>query len=601
MSTEKAPQTRTAKVISNFLAYALIFLALYGVWSLYSGGSSDNVSITQFMQTANTPGAIAEMRIADDGQTIEYYANDKWNTTVVPTGANEIGITLIETGVPVFAEPVKVASAYGAKNIGIMLAIGIVPVLLLIGAMVFIARRAGKGSPVGDFGKSKAVRIDPADIDVSFADVALSPEDRVEIQELAEYLKTPEDYIKVNAKPPKGILLCGPPGCGKTLVCRAIAKEANVPFFSVSGSEFDEMLVGAGASRVRSLFEDAKKEGTAIVFIDEIDAVGGNRFNPLSGSNNGQTVNQILTAMSGFSDNNVIVIGATNRPDVLDPALTRPGRFDRKVTLGLPDIATRKHALQIHLKKVVQDLPESVVDDLAKSTPGFSGADLAMLVNEGAIFTARDKRDTVTEEDLHRAKDKVMMGTESPRKMNPKEVELTAYHEAGHTIVGWSVPEHDEVYKVSIIPRAMALGVTMFLPEDEKYSLSKTALNSQVITLLAGRAAEEIHVGKDMVTTGASNDLERATDICRAMVTKWGLSGLGLAKYATTSGYGAVKEYSEEYAQRIDDEVDRMMSACFKSAMDILLDKADTLKLMSEELIEHETLDKDAIDTIMRK
>lgn len=585
----------------------LFFLkwTLVGVFITYAAtilfGSSDAVPVVSLNEIHSDFAdltSVKQLDVAGDGQTLTYtYTDGTKKSAVVPGGATNLIATAANSGVKVFVAPApEPKSQWG--TMGIMLALGIVPVLLLIGAMFYLAKRNGSG--IGDFGKSKARRIDPKDLTISFCDVALSDEDRREIEELSDFLKNPEDFQRVNAKPPRGILLCGPPGTGKTLVCKAMAKEAGVPFFSVSGSEFDEMLVGAGASRVRDLFAEAQKENNAIVFIDEIDALGSSRSGPGNMSGNNQTVNQILTAMDGFEDSNVIVIGATNRADTLDPALLRPGRFDRIVTLGLPDLKTRTHILKIHLKKVVQLIGEDGIDKIAKGTTGFSGAELAKVVNEGAIFAARDKRSEVTFVDLERAKDKVMMGAESPQKMNDKEISLTAYHEAGHAIVGFLSPEHDPVYKVSIIPRSRSLGITMFMPDDEKYSLSKRAIISQITTLLAGRAAEEIMYGEHGVTTGAANDIMRATALCRKMITKWGLSDLGLAQYNITAVNGGVeREYSEATALKIDIEVDTILETCYNSAKQLLEDNKIILDNMAFELITKETIDRDVIDKLM--
>ena len=548
-------------------------------------------------------GKITEVTVGNDSRTMVYKMDGQSYKTVV-LGDPTATLSLISKDNKLQTLKVEPPSS-GSSGGGILLTIIIscIPVLLLIGVMVWIFKKQSGGgdstSGINAFGKSKARKANPAEIQVDFNSVAMSDEDRLEIQELIDFLKNPEDYKKVNAKIPSGILLTGPPGTGKTLVAKAIAKEADVAFFSASGAEFEEMLVGAGASRVRSMFEDAKKEGRAIIFIDEIDALAGNRSNSMNNSGT-QTLNQLLTQMDGFEgDEELIVIGATNRVDTLDPAILRPGRFDRIVSLDLPDIKTRFDILKIHLAKIVQYENDENINKIAKGTPGFSGAELAKLVNEAAIFAAREKRSSVDFNDLEKAKDKVMMGCESPRKMNKKEIENTGYHESGHAIVGWLSPEHDTVYKVSIIPRERALGVTMFLPEDEKYSLSKQAILGQIQTLLAGRAAEEMILGENGVTTGASNDIERATSLARLMIKSWGLSKIGLAHYGQ-QGNGS-NSYSDETSKAIDDAVEETLKECYTNAMKILKDNEARLHSMTALLIEKETIDEDDIKQIMEE
>ena len=460
------------------------------------------------------------------------------------------------------------------------------------------------------FGKSKARLLGEDQINVSFNDVAGVDEAKEEVSELVEFLREPAKFQKLGGKIPRGILMVGSPGTGKTLLARAIAGEAKVPFFTISGSDFVEMFVGVGASRVRDMFEQAKKQAPCIMFIDEIDAVGRHRGAGLGGGHDEreQTLNQLLVEMDGFESNDgVIVIAATNRPDVLDPALLRPGRFDRQVVVPLPDVRGRSQILKVHMRKVpaAENVEEMVI---ARGTPGFSGADLANLVNEAALFAARANKKVVTMAEFERAKDKIMMGAER-RSMIMKESEkkLTAYHEAGHAIVGRNVPDHDPVYKVSIIPRGRALGVTMFLPEEDRYSYSKKHLESQLSSLFGGRIAEQQIFGDDAVTTGASNDIERATSIARSMVTQWGLSDrMGPLTYSEDEGevflgksIGRQKIVSDETAQAIDSEIRSIIDRNYQRAVEILKENEDKLHLMADALMKYETIDAGQIDTIM--
>ena len=462
------------------------------------------------------------------------------------------------------------------------------------------------------FGKSKAKLLGEDQIKVTFADVAGVDEAKADVQELVEFLREPDKFQRLGGRIPRGILMVGQPGTGKTLLAKAIAGEAKVPFFSISGSDFVEMFVGVGASRVRDMFEQAKKQAPCIIFIDEIDAVGRHRGAGLGGGHDEreQTLNQLLVEMDGFEANDgVIVVAATNRPDVLDPALLRPGRFDRQVVVGLPDIRGREQILKVHMRKV--PINENVkAGVIARGTPGFSGADLANLVNEAALFSARAGKRLVTMEEFEKAKDKIMMGAERKSMvMSDKERENTAYHESGHAIVGRMVPDHDPVYKVSIIPRGRALGVTMFLPEEDRYSLSRQTILSQICSLYGGRIAEEITLGKDGVTTGASNDIQRATEMARNMVTKWGLSEeLGPLLYSEDEGEvflgrsaaSQSKSFSGETAIAIDVEVRKIIDECYGRATKILEDHMPQLELMKDALMEYETIDADMIDDIMK-
>ncbi len=491
----------------------------------------------------------------------------------------------------------------------------IFPIILLVGLWFFIMRQmqggGGKGGAMS-FGKSKAKLLTEDQIKVTFADVAGVEEAKEEVGEIVDFLRDPSKFQKLGGHIPRGVLMVGSPGTGKTLLAKAIAGEAKVPFFTISGSDFVEMFVGVGASRVRDMFEQAKKNAPCIIFIDEIDAVGRQRGAGMGGGNDEreQTLNQLLVEMDGFEGNEgVIVIAATNRPDVLDSALLRPGRFDRQVVVPLPDIKGREAILKVHMKKV--PLADDVKPrNLARGTPGFSGADLANLVNEAALFAARNNASIVTMEYFEQAKDKIMMGAERKSMvMDEKEKLNTAYHEAGHAIVGRLVPEHDPVYKVTIIPRGRALGVTMFLPEQDRYSQSKTLLESQISTLYGGRIAEELIGGKDAITTGASNDISVATDIARNMVTKWGFGeDLGPLLYSSDEGEVFLgrqvtqhKNLSDVTANKIDEAIKKIIDVNYDRAYKILTDNMDILHAMADALIKYETIDKGQIDQLMAR
>ncbi len=502
------------------------------------------------------------------------------------------------------------------QSIWTQLLVASFPILIIIAVFMFFMRQmqgggvGGKGGPMA-FGKSKAKMLSEDQVKVTFADVAGVDEAKEDVKELVDFLREPDKFQRLGGRIPRGVLMVGQPGTGKTLLAKAIAGEAKVPFFSISGSDFVEMFVGVGASRVRDMFDQAKKQSPCIIFIDEIDAVGRHRGAGVGGGHDEreQTLNQLLVEMDGFEGNEgVIVVAATNRPDVLDPALLRPGRFDRQVVVGLPDIRGREQILKVHMRKVPisEGVDEAV---LARATPGFSGADLANLVNEAALFAARGSKQRVTMEEFEKAKDKIMMGAERKSMvMSEKEKLNTAYHEAGHAIVGRLVPEHDPVYKVSIIPRGRALGVTMFLPEEDRYSHSKQSILSQICSLYGGRIAEEMTLGAEGVTTGASNDIQRATQMAHNMVKKWGLSErLGPLQYDDEadevflgrSSAGQSKVLSSDTTKAIDEEVRSIIDSCYSRAQEILTENRDKLDAMKDALMEYETIDAGQIDDIM--
>ena len=501
------------------------------------------------------------------------------------------------------------------QSIWTQLLVASFPILVIIAIFMFFMRQmqggGGKGGPMS-FGKSKARMMSEDQIKTTFDDVAGVEEAKEEVSELVDYLRDPGKFQRLGGHIPRGVLMSGSPGTGKTLLAKAIAGEAKVPFFTISGSDFVEMFVGVGASRVRDMFDQAKKHAPCIIFIDEIDAVGRHRGVGMGGGNDEreQTLNQLLVEMDGFEGTEgIIVIAATNRPDVLDPALLRPGRFDRQVHVGLPDIRGREQILKVHMRKV--PMGDDVKPELiARGTPGFSGADLANLVNEAALFAARSSKRTVGMEQFEKAKDKIMMGAERKSMvMSYKERLNTAYHESGHAIVGRLMPEHDPVYKVSIIPRGRALGVTMFLPTEDRYSHSRRTIISNICSLYGGRIAEEMTLGKDGVTTGASNDIQRATSMARNMVTKWGLSEtLGPLLYDDedgdpfSRGYGqAAKPLAEETQRRIDQEVRNIIDECYAKATKMLEDNRDILEAMTQALMKYETLTSEQLDELMAR
>jgi cell division protease FtsH len=529
--------------------------------------------------------------------------------TVIPLGGDKLEELLLE-----MPEIVVKGTEIEEPSLLAQIFISWFPMLLLIGVWIFFMRQmqGGGGRGAMSFGKSKARLLNEDQITTTFADVAGCEEAKEEVGELVEFLRDPGKFQRLGGKIPRGVLMVGPPGTGKTLIARAIAGEAKVPFFTISGSDFVEMFVGVGASRVRDMFDQAKKSSPCIIFIDEIDAVGRHRGAGLGGGHDEreQTLNQLLVEMDGFEGGEgVIVIAATNRPDVLDPALLRPGRFDRQVTVGLPDIKGREQILKVHMRKVpLGDDVEAAV--LARGTPGFSGADLANLVNEAALFAARGNRRLVNMEEFEKAKDKIMMGAERRSMvMSEDEKRNTAYHEAGHAIVGRLIPECDPVYKVTIIPRGRALGVTMFLPEQDRFSYSKDYLEAQLCSLFGGRIAEEMIHGKGGVTTGASNDIQRATEIAHNMVTHWGLSErMGPQTYAEDEGEVFLgrsvtqhKNISDDTAQAIDEEVRRIIDETYSKAQRLLEENIDILHAMADALMKYETIDSKQIDDLMNR
>lgn len=494
------------------------------------------------------------------------------------------------------------------QSIWMQLLVASFPILIILAVFMFFMRQmqggagGGRGGPMA-FGKSKARLMAEDQIKTTFADVAGCDEAKEDVQELVDFLRDPGKYQRLGGKIPRGVLLVGPPGTGKTLLAKAVAGEAKVPFFSISGSDFVEMFVGVGASRVRDMFETAKKHAPCIIFIDEIDAVGRHRGSGMGGGHDEreQTLNQLLVEMDGFEGNDgVIVVAATNRADVLDTALLRPGRFDRQVYVGLPDIKGREQILKVHMRKVplADDVKANV---LARGTPGFSGAELANLVNEAALFAARASKRLVSMAEFEKARDKIMMGAERKSMvMSEKEKINTAYHEAGHAIVGWFMPEHDPIHKVTIIPRGRALGVTMYLPEEDKISESKRYLIGRICSAYGGRIAEEMTLGADGVTTGAMSDIEHATRLVRAMVTRWGLSDkLGPLLYGENQI--GKDEFSSATGELIDAEMRRIIDECYSRARQILEEHVDILHAMKDALIEYETLDASQIDDLMHR
>ncbi len=600
--------------MKNLLVWMILAAVTLVLFNQFQGspeearvGNPHRIDYTQFINEVKSDRVA---RVDMDGRTIHgFYASGDHFMTFNPGDPGLVG-DLLNHNVVITAPPPE------KQGVLMQMFISWFPMLLLIAVWIFFMRSAGglggKNGPLS-FGKSKARMQSEDQVKVTFEDVAGADEAKEEVHEIVDFLRDPEKYRKLGGKIPRGVLMVGPPGTGKTLLAKAIAGEAKVPFFTISGSDFVEMFVGVGASRVRDMFEQAKAHAPCIIFIDEIDAVGRSRGAGMGGGNDEreQTLNQMLVEMDGFEGNEgIIVIAATNRPDVLDPALLRPGRFDRQVTIGLPDVRGREQILKVHMRKVPME--EGVKPGaIARGTPGFSGADLANLVNEAALFAARMGKEKVNHEDFEKAKDKIIMGVERKSMvMKDDEKRLTAYHEAGHAIIGHLVPEHDPVYKVSIIPRGRALGVTMYLPEEDRYSYSKRRLESQLSSLYGGRIAEEMIFGADAVTTGASNDIERATSLARSMVMKWGMSDkLGPQMYEEEDnsnpflggGMSRTKALSPETGKLIDDEIHRFIETNYQRAERILKENSDKLHIMADALMLYETIDDVQIAQIMNE
>ncbi|MGD9591674.1 MAG: ATP-dependent zinc metalloprotease FtsH [Candidatus Berkiella sp.] len=593
-------------MVKNLVLWLIIAVILMSVFSNFGPRNAqvNKISYSQFLDNVKR-GDVDSVTI--DNRQIRGTTRNKDNfITYMPIPDEYLLAELLNNKVTV------IGKAPEQQSLLMNIFISWFPIILFIGVWMYFMRQmqGGGGRGAMTFGKSRARLLGEDQVKVTFADVAGVDEAKEEVKELVEFLKDPEKFQRLGGRIPRGVLLVGQPGTGKTLLAKAIAGEAKAPFFTISGSDFVEMFVGVGASRVRDMFDQAKKHAPCIIFIDEIDAVGRHRGAGLGGGHDEreQTLNQLLVEMDGFEGNEgVIVIAATNRPDVLDKALLRPGRFDRQVVVGLPDVRGREQILKVHLRKIpiTDDVDPRVI---ARGTPGFSGADLANLVNEAALLAARHNKRLVDMEEMEHAKDKIIMGVERPSMvMSDQERRLTAYHEAGHAIVGLTVTDHDPVYKVSIIPRAAALGVTMFLPEQDRYSYSKKRLESSIASLFGGRIAEELIFGAESVTTGASNDIKRATEIARNMVTKWGLSEkLGPLTYSEDEGevflghsVSTRKEIASTTASVIDEEVRKIIDKNYDRAKEILVAKEGILHKMAEALLKYETIDAKQLDDLM--
>ncbi|HOX72792.1 MAG TPA: ATP-dependent zinc metalloprotease FtsH [Dokdonella sp.] len=595
-----------AKTLLLWVVIAVVLLTVFQSFNPHTASTKD-VPYSEFMQAVRD-NRVDEVLVHNDGRTVEAKLQDgsSVRTTALLT---EQSIAEIEKGV----QKVKVEATDPPMPLILRLLFDWLPLIVIFGLIFYFMRQmqsGGGGRGAMSFGRSRAKLQGEDQVKITFADVAGCDEAKEEVSELVEFLRDPSKFTKLGGKIPRGVLMVGSPGTGKTLLAKAIAGEAKVPFFSISGSDFVEMFVGVGAARVRDMFEQAKKQAPCIIFIDEIDAVGRHRGAGLGGGHDEreQTLNQLLVEMDGFEGSEgVIVIAATNRPDVLDPALLRPGRFDRQVVVPLPDLKGREQILKVHMRKVPLSADVEPLT-IARGTPGFSGADLANLVNEAALFAARGNSREVSMQDFERAKDKIMMGAERRSMiMSDDEKKLTAYHEAGHAIIGRLVPDHDPVYKVTIIPRGRALGVTMYLPENDRYSYNKENLISRLCSLYGGRVAEELIFGADKVTTGASNDIERATKMARNMVTKWGLSDkLGPIAYGEEEdevflGRSVTqhKNVSDETARRIDEEVREILDRAYARSTELLGENLDKLHVMADALLQYETIDAQQIEEIM--
>ena len=594
-------------MVKNLVLWVVVAVIMMTAYQSFNSSSVDNsTDYTTFVYDVSN-GQVTEARFDANEITVTKTDGSKYSTVMPPLEDKKLLDDLLSKKVKVEGTPFEKRSFLS------QILISWFPMLFLVGVWVFFMRQMqGGGGKAMSFGKSRAKMLNQDQIKVTFADVAGCDEAKEEVGEIVDFLRDPNKFQNLGGKIPKGILMVGPPGTGKTLLARAIAGEAKVPFFTISGSDFVEMFVGVGASRVRDMFEQAKKNAPCLIFIDEIDAVGRQRGAGLGGGHDEreQTLNQMLVEMDGFSGNDgVIVIAATNRPDVLDPALTRPGRFDRQVVVGLPDVKGREQILKVHMRKVPV-APDVDAMTLARGTPGYSGADLANLVNEAALFAARVNKRMVTMLEFEKAKDKINMGPERRTMiMTDKQKESTAYHEAGHAIVGYLVPEHDPVHKVTIIPRGRALGVTFFLPEGDQISISQKQLESKLSTLYAGRLAEDLIYGEENISTGASNDIKVATNIARNMVTQWGFSDkLGPILYTEDEGevflgrsMAKAKHMSDETAHAIDEEVRAIVNRNYARARQILIDNMDILHAMKDALVKYETIEEEQIKQLMNR
>ena len=591
-------------MVKNILLWVVVAIVMMTAFEGFNSnfGNNNTVAYSTFLNDIRT-NTLKDVDMKSNSETISVTKKDGTKyQTVMPMYDRDLLADLSKTDATVTGQPEE------RRNVFVQLLISSFPIIILIGFWVFYMRQmqGGGGKGAFSFGKSKAKMLTADQVKTTFADVAGCDEAKEEVGEVVDFLRDPSKFQKLGGRIPKGILMVGPPGTGKTLLAKAIAGEAKVPFFTMAGSDFVEMFVGVGASRVRDLFEQAKKNAPCIIFIDEIDAVGRKRGGAgFSGGHDEreQTLNQMLVEMDGFEGSEgVIIIAATNRADVLDDALTRPGRFDRQVTVDLPNVKGREQILQVHLKKV--PLADDVnAMQIARGTPGYSGAQLANLVNEAALFAARKNRRVVTMEDFEQARDKINMGPERrSNTMTEKEIINTAYHEAGHVIVGYLMPEHDPLNKVTIVPRGQAVGFAQFLPEGDRVSETFTKLESQLSTLFAGRIAEGLIFGEDKITTGASSDIHRATQIARAMVTQWGFSKeLGPIFYQNEDGMGAIKGVSEESQKLIDVEMRKIIDRNYNRAKQTLEDNMDILHAMKDALLKYETLDRNQIDDLMAR
>ena len=593
-------------MVKNLILWVVVAVVMMTAYQSFNSTSTGSVTDYTTFITDVENSQVRQAKF-EDNEILVTKADGAKYTTVIPLEDKNLLNDLLNKKVKVEGTPQE------RRGLLSQILIAWFPMLLLIGVWVFFMRQMqGGGGKAMSFGKSRARMMTQEQIKTTFADVAGCDEAKEEVAEIVDFLREPKKFQNLGGKIPKGILMVGPPGTGKTLLAKAIAGEAKVPFFTISGSDFVEMFVGVGASRVRDMFEQAKKNAPCLIFIDEIDAVGRQRGAGLGGGHDEreQTLNQMLVEMDGFEGNEgVIVIAATNRPDVLDPALTRPGRFDRQVVVGLPDVKGREQILKVHMRKVPVG-PDVDAMTLARGTPGYSGADLANLVNEAALFAARTNKRTVTMVEFEKAKDKINMGPERRTMiMTDKQKESTAYHEAGHAIVGYLVPEHDPVHKVTIIPRGRALGVTFFLPEGDQVSISQKQLESKLSTLYAGRLAEDLIYGEENISTGASNDIKVATNIARNMVTQWGFSDkLGPILYTEDDGevflgrsMAKAKHMSDETAHVIDEEVRAIVSRNYERARQILIDNMDILHAMKDALVKYETIEEEQIKQLMNR